>query len=522
MGGISAAAGSNISGAVQGQLATGSNVPTSSITTLFASNNFGNLGGAVYFDLTVASSPISVTALDINTAETVSFSNFRVYVLPGMTSAGHETNMALWTQVATGSGTGAGVDLPTHVTLSNPFPLNAGTLYGIALVADPAITHHYTNGNGSNQNYSNANVSLVLGSTSNVPFTAPVFSPRVWNGTVYYDVGGGGCTPGTWVTKAPYPLSVYGAANVTDGTYAYVFGGNTIGGAQHAEANRYDPVANSWSPLASMTAGADYLLHGEYGGNGKIYVMGGLTGGTLNRIYTIATNTWSAGAAVPVAVYDHGHAYANGKIYVIGGLVGGSASNTVFAYDVAANTWSPLAPLPQAEFDMACGVIGGRIYVAGGSTGSNQITNLYIYDIAGNSWSAGAPMGTAANFPAGTVVGGKLWVIGGGNPFSAPDSFDLTQIYDPATNSWSNGPVLNQARSFADAVTLNGAGTQSALIVGGYNSTLATSLTSVEMNTSTNCGGAGCQFHVLIAYTDTAPPTQFSREILAEPKRSRG
>ena len=61
-------------------------------------------------------------------------------MLPGMTSVGNETNMALWTQVATGSGTGAGVDVPTHVTLSNPFVLNAGTLYGIAVVADPAIS----------------------------------------------------------------------------------------------------------------------------------------------------------------------------------------------------------------------------------------------------------------------------------------------------------------------------------------------------------------------------------------------
>src|SRR5882724_3480103 len=55
---ISAPAGSNISGAVvavptlpQSQLP---GVPTNSITTLFASNNFGSLGGAVYFDLTVA------------------------------------------------------------------------------------------------------------------------------------------------------------------------------------------------------------------------------------------------------------------------------------------------------------------------------------------------------------------------------------------------------------------------------------------------------------------------------------
>jgi len=98
--------------------------------------------------------------------------------------------MALWTQVATGSGTGAGLNLPTHVTLSNPIPLLAGTLYGIALVADPSFGHYYTNGNGSNQNYSNADLALFLGSATNVPFTAPVFSPRVWNGTIYY---GGPC-----------------------------------------------------------------------------------------------------------------------------------------------------------------------------------------------------------------------------------------------------------------------------------------------------------------------------------------
>ena len=36
------------------------------------------------------------------------------------------------------------------------------------------------------------------------------------------------------------------------------------------------------------------------------------------------------------------------------------------------------------------------------------------------------------------------------------------------------------------------------------------------MNTS-NCGGAGCQFHALIAYTDSAAPTQLQSEILAEP-----
>jgi hypothetical protein len=50
------------------------------------------------------------------------------------------------------------------------------------------VSHSYTNGDGGNQQYSNANVQLDLGTASNVAFTAPLFSPRVWNGTVIYNV----------------------------------------------------------------------------------------------------------------------------------------------------------------------------------------------------------------------------------------------------------------------------------------------------------------------------------------------
>ena len=86
-----------------------------------------------------------------------------------------------------------------------------------------------------------------------------------------------GGTPGAWSTASPYPTPVYGAAVASDGTSIYAFGGNTIGGAQHAEAYRYDPAANTWTALAPIATGPDYLFHAEYGGNGKIYVMGGLT-----------------------------------------------------------------------------------------------------------------------------------------------------------------------------------------------------------------------------------------------------
>jgi N-acetylneuraminic acid mutarotase len=276
-----------------------------------------------------------------------------------------------------------------------------------------------------------------------------------------------------------YPFAVDSEALATDGTFAYAFGGNSSTGGQHAEANRYDPFTNTWMAIASMTTGQDYYFHGEYGGNGKIYVIGGGFSQRATRIYDIGTNTWSAGTLVPVGIFGYGHAYANGKIYVIGGFVDGNYSNTMYAYDVASDTWSaPLAPLPQGEAQMACGVINNKIYVAGGSDANNVLNNLYVYDIATNSWTGGTPMPVRSDGPAGTVVNGKLWVIGGRDASGA--ALNNTQMYDPATNSWYDGPALFPARAFADAVTVNRDGWgQEPLIVGGY-SVATGSLNSVE------------------------------------------
>src|SRR5262245_40161938 len=170
------------------------------------------------------------------------------------------------------------------------------------------------------------------------------------------------CTPNPWIVMEDYPFAVDSSALATDGTYAYAFGGSSSTGGQHAEANRYDPFTNTWMAIASLTTGQDFYFHGEYGGNGKIYVIGSGFSQRATRIYDIGTNTWSAGTLVPVGIFGYGHAYADGKIYVIGGFVDGNYSSTIYAYDVASDTWSaPLAPLPQGEAQMACGVINNKI-----------------------------------------------------------------------------------------------------------------------------------------------------------------
>jgi hypothetical protein len=156
-----------------------------SLTTLFAQNNNGSVGGAVYFDVTITN-PIIINSIDTNTG-TAGAIGATVYTIAG-TYVGNTGNPAAWTERSTGTGTGAGVNNPTPISLATPITLNAGT-YGVAIIAaapaQPSFAHYYTNGTGSNQNYSNADLALSLGAASNTPWGA-LFSPRVWNGTIHY------------------------------------------------------------------------------------------------------------------------------------------------------------------------------------------------------------------------------------------------------------------------------------------------------------------------------------------------
>ncbi len=161
-----------------------------SLTSLFASGNGGSAGGAVYFDITVGPNDLDVTEIDINTAESGTFT-MDVYTLVG-TSVGNEDDAAAWTLSSTASGTAAGQDIPSNAVLATPITLTANTTYGMALVLDSSHGHRYTNGDGSNENYSNAEMAMALGAASNVPFTPGIFTPRVFNGTIHYVTSGGG------------------------------------------------------------------------------------------------------------------------------------------------------------------------------------------------------------------------------------------------------------------------------------------------------------------------------------------
>jgi N-acetylneuraminic acid mutarotase len=265
--------------------------------------------------------------------------------------------------------------------------------------------------------------------------------------------GGGGtptptptCTPGApqWSEVAAYPFAARGPFVVSDGT-SYYIGGGYDGFDVHSDLMRYDPVANTYTPLAS--APDPFFLSQAVIFNNKIYSIAGFNLGgqsTTTRIYDIAGNSWTTGAPIPepLGLSDAatGVDSGSGKIYIACGFNGSGAINTLRIYDIATDSWTTGSPAPDALYLPGFGVINGKFYVASGNNGSNEVADLQIYDIATDTWSAGAPIPTPVTAPGSAVFNGKLYVFGGTAPF--PSTTTITQIYDPATDSWSAGPSM--------------------------------------------------------------------------------
>jgi hypothetical protein len=169
----------------------------SPLTTIFASNNGNANGGATYFDIDVVDpAGITIFNIDINTSATAA--GIEVFTTP-TTYVGATVDPSLWTSVAVGTGAGAGIDSPTQVCLSATGGIFlAPGQYGIAIVQDAGTNARYTTGTAPFAlSYSTAEATLNLGSGTNSPFTASLFTPRVWNGSLHYESGTtvGNCLP---------------------------------------------------------------------------------------------------------------------------------------------------------------------------------------------------------------------------------------------------------------------------------------------------------------------------------------
>ena len=257
---------------------------------------------------------------------------------------------------------------------------------------------------------------------------------------------------GTWDVAAPSPVALAEVAGGIIGGKMYLVGAGT--GATIA----YDIAAGTWG---GTTALAQRPYRGDHHAaevvNGKLYLFGGLGGGSQGKvqIFDPLTNRWSLGADMPFAAGSSSSAVIGGRVYVAGGIVGSATTNRAASYNPVTNAWTEVTPMPQGRNHAASATDGVRLYVFGGrgpgSGDSNMVANgfdtVQIYNPFRNAWFSSAyststlrPLPQArggmgrAVYPKGEfyVMGGET-LTGAGAPLRV---YDRVDVYNPITNTW--------------------------------------------------------------------------------------
>ncbi len=150
--------------------------------------------------------------------------------------------------------------------------------------------------------------------------------------------------------------------------------GSTVGAI-----DLYDPVLNTWYPAAATTTGyvpVSFAACAAY--NGKLYVFGGFNSAgvvqALVQVYTIATNTWSLGTAMPIAKANINASMLGDRIYILGGTTANAAlpwaaTATTYEYSATGNSWiATKVAYGAAGSERFSYAYDGTVYNLGGRT----------------------------------------------------------------------------------------------------------------------------------------------------------
>ncbi len=152
-------------------------------TAFLGGNGLSAAGSGNLFDVKIKNPQgLKIASIDMS-FWTAGTNDVEIWVTPG-TYIGNDNLPSKWVQVSAGTATATagGYGSRTHVN-TDDFFLPPGD-YGMYIISSNGVA--YTNGNGTNQNFGNADLELALGTGKNLKFTGSMFNPRIWNGAIFY------------------------------------------------------------------------------------------------------------------------------------------------------------------------------------------------------------------------------------------------------------------------------------------------------------------------------------------------
>ena len=225
--------------------------------------------------------------------------------------------------------------------------------------------------------------------------------------------------------QTDFDASGFGAIFVGDATSLYLIGD---------EAQRYDPAANTWSPIAGysrtvyMRGEANGAWHGQ---SNSVYLLGGRDWDTNQDQASAVRLTGGAWATepgdLPYAV-SNGAAYAlpaDDRLFVAAGRTGDNNRRHVLVHTVGTTTWTSL---PDAPSDLG-NVTGMGHVTSGGATRVFVATpqHVELLDPQAMTWdrTLAAP-GASTDHQRVVMVGGTPYAVV--RRGASADVFELTSI----------------------------------------------------------------------------------------------
>ena len=247
-----------------------------------------------------------------------------------------------------------------------------------------------------------------------------------------------------------------------------IAGGYGISGPLNT-AELYDPVTNSFSPIASTMSAARAFPTATLLLNGRVLIAGGfnnLSDVSLVDLYDPTTNTFSTGPAM-ITARDTSTAtlLPNGKVLIAGGFSKNGVEASAELYDPIANSFSAVpGGMTAARYQATATLLpNGKVLVTGGSNNNGILSSTELYDPAANSFTAGPALQETRESATATLLSnGKVLIAGGDGDLGY---LAMTDIYDTSTNLIAAGPSMNTAR---EAITANLLPNGKVLIAGGY------------------------------------------------------
>ena len=227
--------------------ATTSNLESGSLATTWVSGN-GSSGNM--FDIT-AYNTITIDSFDVNVDNG---GLMEVWYKPG-SYVGFISDQSAWILAGSYTVVGAGTNVPTRLPVGG-IEIPAGETFGVYVTFVTASGINYTNGDGTNEIYSNADFMFQAGHGGG--YFSVTYNPRVWNGNIYYTTGAVGCmsnlVPVTVnVEYADFDAAVWDVVAPTTGAYL-----SLVDVTAHVYNNGLNPISNfpiayTWNGLLQAT-----------------------------------------------------------------------------------------------------------------------------------------------------------------------------------------------------------------------------------------------------------------------------